>query len=263
MNPRRFIVSEINGAIGSITLNRPEVLNSFNRAMALELQDVLREYAESDAVRVVLIAGAGRGFCAGQDLGEFAPDGSTPKNLAEVVRTQFNPIVRLLHTMEKPVVCVLNGIAAGAGANIALSCDFIIASENASFAQSFSKVGLIPDSGGTYILPRLVGYHRAARMTMLGEKLPVPEAYALGLVFMMVSDSHLAEAAASFAAHLATLPTKALGLTKRALHESWDNTFEEQLNLEASLQEEAGLTEDFAEGVRAFLEKRKPGFIGR
>jgi 2-(1,2-epoxy-1,2-dihydrophenyl)acetyl-CoA isomerase len=259
----RHILVARSDAVGIIKLNRPEVLNSFNRAMSIEVQDALQLFLESQEVRAVLLTGAGRGFCAGQDLAEFTNRTSAEAHLATVVNEQFNPIVRLLRTMEKPVVCALNGVAAGAGANIALSCDFIIASENASLLQSFSKVGLVPDSGGTYLLPRLVGLSRATQLTMLGEKLPAAEALALGLIFQVVPESTLQDESLRFAQRLASMPTRALGLTKRSLNTSLDNNFEQQLNLEARLQEEAGTTEDFAEGVRAFIQKRHPKFKGK
>jgi 2-(1,2-epoxy-1,2-dihydrophenyl)acetyl-CoA isomerase len=259
----RHILATRSDAVGTITLNRPEVLNSFNRAMSIEVQDALQLFLESQEVRAVLLTGAGRGFCAGQDLAEFMNSSSAEVHLATVVNEQFNPIVRLLRTIEKPVVCALNGVAAGAGANIALSCDFILASENASFVQSFSKVGLVPDSGGTYLLPRLVGLSRATQLTMLGEKLQATEALALGLIYQVVPEAALQDKSMRFAQKLASMPTRALGLTKRALNSSLDNNFEQQLNLEARLQEVAGTTEDFSEGVEAFIQKRNAIFKGK
>ena len=246
-----------------ITLNRPEVLNSFNKAMSLEVQQALREFAGSADVRCILLTGAGKGFCAGQDLTEFMNGDPHQAHLARVVEEQFNPIVRLLRSIEKPIVCALNGVAAGAGANIALACDFIIASDGASFVQSFSKIGLIPDSGGTYLLPRLVGLHRATQLAMLGEKLTAAEAHSLGLAYRVVPENSLKEESVSFARRLASMPTRALGLTKRALNASLNNSFDSQLSLEATLQEEAGSTEDFLEGVQAFIQKRQAIFKGR
>ena len=263
MESNHLILTEMTASVARITLNRPEVLNSFNREMSLELREALQKFGESPQVRAILLGGAGRGFCAGQDLGEFMKMDSNQVHLSQVVKEHFNPIVRLLRSIEKPVVCAMNGVAAGAGANIALPCDFIIAAENASFVQSFSKVGLVPDSGGTYLLPRLIGLNRATQLTMLGEKLPATEALSLGLVYKVVPESSLEKDALQFARRLAEMPTRALGLTKRALNRSFSNSFEAQLEMESELQEEAGSTEDFAEGVRAFIQKRQASFKGR
>jgi 2-(1,2-epoxy-1,2-dihydrophenyl)acetyl-CoA isomerase len=263
MESNQFILTEVTESVARITLNRPEVLNSFNREMSLEVREALQQFGQSPWVRSILITGAGRGFCAGQDLGEFMTKNSAEVHLRQVVKEQFNPIVRLLRSIDKPVVCAMNGVAAGAGANIALSCDFIIASENASFVQSFSKVGLVPDSGGTYLLPRLVGLSRATQLTMLGEKLPAGEALTLGLVYKVVSESSLETESLQFARKLAAMPTRALGLTKQALNRSFGNSFEAQLELESELQEQAGATEDFLEGVQAFIQKRQASFKGR
>jgi len=258
-----FTILDMQGGVGKITFNRPEVLNSFNRAMSIEVQEALQQFSELVEVRAVLITGAGRAFCAGQDLGEFTQHGNDQPHLGQVVREQFNPIVRLLRTSGKPVICALNGVAAGAGANIALACDFIVASESASLIQSFSKIGLIPDSGGTFLLPRLVGLSKATQIAMLGEKITAGDALTFGLIYKVVPDGSLQSEADQLARKLAAMPTTALGLTKRALNQSLNNNLEEQLELEARLQEEAGETQDFAEGVQAFIEKRRAIFKGK
>lgn len=250
--------------VARLTLNRPEVLNSFNRAMARELCEALTIIANDAALRAVLLMGAGRGFCAGQDLAEASPrpDGSLP-DLGDFVREGYNPIIRAIRALEKPVVCAVNGVAAGAGANLALACDIVFASRDASFIQSFAKIGVIPDSGGTFILPRIVGLQRAAALTMLAEKLSAEQAMEWGMVYRVVEASALAEAAMATATYLATQPTHGLGLIKRAFNRSLGVDLDAQLDYEEELQREAGRTADYAEGVRAFLEKRKPRFEGR
>ena len=255
---------ETEQGVARITLNRPEVLNSFNRAMAHELRDALAVVAEDFSLRAVLLTGAGRGFCAGQDLAEASPrpDGSLP-DLGDFVREGYNPIVRAIRSLEKPVVCAVNGVAAGAGANLALACDIVFASSDASFIQSFAKIGVIPDSGGTFILPRIVGLQRASALTMLAEKISAEQALAWGMIYRVVEASRLAEAAWSTATYLATQPTRGLGLIKRAFNQSLGIDLDRQLDYEEELQREAGKTADYAEGVRAFLEKRKPQFEGR
>jgi 2-(1,2-epoxy-1,2-dihydrophenyl)acetyl-CoA isomerase len=263
MESKHFILTEVTESVARITLNRPDLLNSFNREMSSEVREALQQFGQSPWVRSILLTGAGRGFCAGQDLGEFKNQEPTQIHLGSVVKEQFNPIVRLLRSIEKPVVCAMNGVAAGAGANIALSCDFIIASENASFVQSFTKIGLIPDSGGTYLLPRLIGLSRATQLMMLGERLSASDALAMGLVYKVVPELSLERESLEFAHKLAAMPTRALGLTKQALNRSFNNNFDAQLELESQLQEEAGATEDFAEGIRAFIQKRQAGFKGR
>ena len=248
----------------SITLNRPDVLNSFNALMARELLAELARAANEPAIRAVLITGAGRAFCAGQDLAEVRPQHGRPTpDLGEVVRRQYSAMVRAIRTLEKPVVCAVNGAAAGAGANLAFACDIVIAGESAAFIESFSKIGLIPDSGGTFILPHIVGLHRAAALTMLGEKLDAARAKEWGLVYEVVPDEMLADVSMTVARRLATMATRGLGLTKQAFNAAFGNTFEKQLALEEKLQREAGATSDYAEGVRAFIEKRAPKFEGR
>lgn len=259
-----MILTDRRDGVLSITLNRPDKLNSFNQAMAEALLDALRRGANEPATRAVLLTGAGRAFCAGQDLAAVMPvEGHSMPDLGDVVRQQYNPIIRAIRTLEKPVVCAVNGVAAGAGANIAFACDITIASEKASFIQSFAKIGLVPDSGGTFFLPRLVGPQRAAALAMLGDALPADRAKELGLVLDVVPGERLAEVSFDLAARLAAMPTRALGLTKRAFNAGFANDLDAQLALEESLQREAGGTADYAEGIRAFIEKRTPVFEGR
>jgi 2-(1,2-epoxy-1,2-dihydrophenyl)acetyl-CoA isomerase len=260
----QHIIFDIGHGVARLTLNRPDVLNSFNRAMARELRDALDTIVTNDSVRAVLLTGAGRGFCAGQDLAEASPraDGSLP-DLGDFVRDGYNPIIRAIRTLEKPVVCAVNGVAAGAGANLAFACDIVFASSDATFIQSFAKIGVIPDSGGTFILPRLVGLARATALTMLAEKVSAEQAEEWGLIYRVVEPPALLDVAGTTAVQLATQPTRGLGLIKRALNRSLGVDLEKQLAYEEELQREAGRTADYAEGVRAFLEKRKPRFEGR
>jgi 2-(1,2-epoxy-1,2-dihydrophenyl)acetyl-CoA isomerase len=248
----------------TLTLNRPQVLNSFNRAMAASLRDALLRAADDATIRAVLVAANGRAFCAGQDLAEVLPDAAgVMPDLGDVVERDYNPIIRAIRSIEKPVVCAVNGVAAGAGANLAFACDITLAAESATFIQSFAKIGLIPDSGGTFILPRIVGLQRAAALTMLGDKLPAAQAKEWGLVFDVVPDADLLERSTALALRLAAMPTRGLGIAKRGLNASFSHSLDEQLALEVSLQREAGRTADYAEGVRAFSEKRQPTFEGR
>jgi 2-(1,2-epoxy-1,2-dihydrophenyl)acetyl-CoA isomerase len=258
------IQAEQREGVLKLTLHRPDVLNSFNARMAGELTDALELAARDAAVRAVLLTGIGRGFCAGQDLAEVMPDADGPvTDLGEVVARQYNPIVRAIRLTEKPFVCAVNGVAAGAGANIAFACDLVVAAEGATFVQSFSKIGLVPDSGGTWILPRLVGLQRATWLAMLGEKIDANRAKEWGLIFDVVPAATLSDTTFDLARRLATMPTRALGLIKRGFNAGATNDLEAQLALEVELQREAGRTEDYAEGVRAFVEKRKPRFQGR
>lgn len=255
------ILFEIRDAVGIITLNRPKVYNSFNREMALEMQQCLGDCATNADVRAIYITGAGKAFCAGQDLQEIAGPDNSP-SFKTILGEHYNPIVRRLRSIEKPIVCGVNGVAAGAGANIALACDITVAAESASFIQAFSKIGLIPDSGGTFTLPRLIGLQKATALMMLGEKVMAKEAERLGMIYRAIPDDTFAAESLAIAQKLATMPTKGLGFTKRALNRSMTNTWEEQLEVEDELQSAAGDTYDYREGVAAFLEKRKPVFRG-
>ncbi len=256
-----FINSSLDGSVARITLNRPEKFNSFNREMALEFQSALKNAQKDDNVRAIYITGEGKAFCAGQDLSE-AIDPSGP-GIETIVAEHYNPIVILLRIIEKPIVCAVNGVAAGAGANISFACDITFAGRSANFIQAFSKIGLIPDSGGTYTLPRLIGFQQATALMMLGEKVSAEDAVHLGMIYKMVEDADLQTTAFQTAKTLSEMPTKSLGLTKRLLNKSFSNKFEDQLFQEQMLQAEAGQTYDYNEGVKAFLEKRKPVFLGR
>lgn len=261
MTPDNLISYSISESVAQITLNRPEVLNSFNRAMALELQSALQQCRDDDSVRAVYLTGAGRAFCAGQDLGEATAVGSKP--IDEIVREQYNPIITLIREMEKPVVCAVNGIAAGAGANIALACDIVVAAASANFVQAFCKIALIPDSGGTFFLPRLVGFQRASALMLTGDKVTAQEAMAMGMIYKVFDDAAFAEESLNLAKRLAAMPTRGLGLTKKALNNSLFNNLQTQLEEEGRLQMQAAAGEDFREGVMAFLEKRPPVFTGK
>ena len=255
------VLFEISQGVARITLNRPEVYNAFNRAMALRLQECLHEAAQSEAVRAVVITGNGKAFSAGQDLGEaVAPDGP---GLERILSEHYNPIIQQLVALEKPVVALVNGVAAGAGANIALACDIVIAHEQASFIQAFSKIGLIPDSGGTYLLPRLIGSQKALALMMTGDKVSASEAERMNMIYKAVPAQEFESFGNDLVERLAKMPTKALALTKKAVQKSWNNTLSDQLSLELAMQVEAGNTADFNEGVQAFLEKRSPNFTGK
>jgi 2-(1,2-epoxy-1,2-dihydrophenyl)acetyl-CoA isomerase len=255
-----FITQTTDHGVATLTLNRPDVLNSFNRPMARELQRSLADAARDDAIRAILLTGAGRAFCAGQDLGEAI---GANVDIADIVRSSYTPLVQAIREIEKPVVAAVNGVAAGAGANLALVCDLVVASEDASFIQSFSKIGLVPDTGGTFYLPRLVGPARATALMFLGDKLPATKALEWGMIYDVVPPAALFDRATALARQLAMMPTRALGLIKRAMNAALANDLAGQLALEGELQGEAGRTADYAEGVRAFLEKRKPSYTGR
>lgn len=255
---------EVKDGVQVITLNRPEVLNSLHLPMAREVQDALALAAADDAIRAVLLTGEGRGFCAGQDLSAVPLDDAAPQpDLGETVRAQYNPIIRAIRRLEKPVVCAVNGVAAGAGANLAFACDIVFASTEASFIQSFCRIGLIPDSGGTFFLPRLAGLARASGMALLGGKISATQALNWGLIWETCEPAALMPRVMEVAAALATQPTRGFGLTKQAFNESLVNDLDAQLDLEADLQAEAGRTADFAEGVAAFRAKRPPVFRGQ
>ena len=257
------ILTDLTDGVLSITLNRPDVLNSFDRAMAAEMQGALARAGSESVVRAVLITGAGRGFCAGQDLQEALPAGEGPiPDIGEIVRASYNPIIRAIRHLEKPVICAVNGVAAGAGANLAFACDLTIAAEEASFVESFAKLGLIPDTSGTFFVPRLIGPQRATGMFFLAEKVSATRAKEWGLVWDVVPLAKLMETARALAVSLAGQATRGFGLTKRAMNASWANDLDTQLNVEAQAMHEAGRTADYEEGVRAFLEKRKPVYRG-
>ena len=258
------ILFESNHGVARITLNRPDRLNSFTSAMHAEVRDALGAVRLDATARVLLLTGAGRGFCAGQDLGDRAvAPGSEPVDLGESIDNNYRPLVLRLRALPLPVVCAVNGVAAGAGANIALACDLVIAAKSASFIQAFCKIGLIPDAGGTYFLPRLVGSARAMGLALSGDKLSAEQAAAWGLIWKCVDDAEFPEAVESLAAQLAQAPTLGLAAIKRALYASADNSLEAQLDLERDLQRELGYSADYREGVTAFLEKRAPRFTGK
>lgn len=255
-----MLVFEKKGNLAYITLNRPEKYNSVNQELAFAIQAALDDCAGDKAIRAIVLSGTGKAFCAGQDLGEIVDPNGPP--LDDIVSKHYNPIVMKIRDIEVPVIAAVNGVAAGAGANIALACDVVIAKESASFLQAFSKIGLIPDSGGTYTLPRLIGQARASALMMLGEKIPANEAMEMGMIYKAVPDEEYEEYVAKIAGKLANMPTKGLAYTKKLLNLSAVNNMEDQLALEHKYQSMAGATDDYKEGVNAFLEKRKPVFKG-
>jgi 2-(1,2-epoxy-1,2-dihydrophenyl)acetyl-CoA isomerase len=244
-----------------IKLNRPEVFNSFNKVMALSLQKALDDCEKNEEVRVIVLTGEGKAFCAGQDLAE-ATDPNGPE-LKIIVKEHYNPIIERIRNIEKPIIAAVNGVAAGAGANIALACDITIAKKSASFIQAFSKIGLIPDSGGTFFLPKIIGFQKALALMMTGDKVSAEEADKMNMIYKAVDDELFESEVDTFSQNLAKMPTKGLGLTKKAVNQSFSNTLTEQLKLEEVLQTQAGQTYDFKEGVTAFIEKRKPAFKGK
>lgn len=261
-NMNESILLKIENKIAYITFNRPEVFNSFNREMALKLQDTLDACQINDEVRAIVLTGNGKAFCAGQDLKEVTSPELNP-GFKKILEEHYNPIVMRIRNIEKPIIAAVNGVAAGAGANIALACDIVVAHEHVNFIQAFSLIGLIPDSGGTFFLPRLIGFQKASALAMLGDKVSAEEAERLGMIYKLIPSENFEEEVGKLALKLANMPTKALGLIKELFNKSMTNTLEEQLALESKYQIEAAGTEDYAEGVSAFVEKRKPNFKGK
>jgi 2-(1,2-epoxy-1,2-dihydrophenyl)acetyl-CoA isomerase len=254
------ILFEIKNAVAYITLNRPEKFNAFNREMALLLQSILQDCATNKNIRAILITGNGKAFCAGQDVSELV--GENKVSMDKILSEHYNPIVAMIYNMPKPVVCAVNGVAAGAGANIALCCDIVVAHESASFIQAFSKIGLIPDSGGTFTLPRLIGMQKASALMLTGDKVNALEAEKMGMVYKVFANENFEIEYNSVVTNLAQMPTQALALTKQALKKSATNNFTQQLIVEDECQNIAAKTYDFNEGINAFLEKRKANFKG-
>lgn len=256
------IVLEIKNSVAYITLNRPEVFNSFNREMALRLQDTLDACEKNDEVRAIVLTGNGKAFCAGQDLKEVTTPELNP-GFKKILEEHYNPIITRIRSIKKPIVGAINGVAAGAGANIALACDIVVAHEKVSFIQAFSLIGLVPDSAGTFFLPRLIGFQKALAIAMLGDRISAEEADKMGMIYKVLPLESFEEDVNHLALKLANMPTKALGMIKELFNKSMTNGLDAQLALESKLQIEAAQTEDYAEGVAAFMEKRKPEFKGR
>lgn len=255
---------EVDGAVATLTLDRPDRLNAFTGRMMQEMIAAFDEIDRDDRVRAVIVTGAGRGFCAGQDLGDRDPAKMTgAPDLGETIERFYNPLIRLIRSLEKPVICAVNGVAAGAGANIALACDIVLAARSAKFIQAFAKIGLVPDSGGTWSLPHLLGEARAKGLALTGQPLPAETALAWGLIWQVCDDDQLMGEAMALAESLANGPTVGLGLTKQAIQAAATNSLDAQLDLERDLQRQAGRTPDYAEGVAAFLAKRPPVYSGR
>lgn len=254
---------DVTDNVAKLVLNRPDKLNSFTTQMHQEVREAFKLIKKDNSIRCLLITGNGRGFCAGQDLSDrdVDPDAEVP-DLGESIDKNYNPLLRSIVNMEMPVICAVNGVAAGAGANIAFACDIVLAAKSASFIQAFCKIGLVPDSGGTWTLPRLVGRTRAMALAMLGDKVPAEKAEQWGMIWKCYEDDELQAEAEKLAVYLATQPTKGLSYIKRAINESSTNTFDEQLDLERDLQRLAGRTDDYREGVNAFMNKRSPEFKG-
>ena len=256
------ILLKIENKVAHTTLNRPEVFNSFNREMALSLQSILDDCETNDAVRAILLTGNGKAFCAGQDLKEVTDPELNP-GFKKILEEHYNPIITRIRSIKKPIIAAVNGVAAGAGANIALACDIVVAHEKVSFIQAFSLIGLVPDSAGTYFLPRLIGFQKAQALAMLGDKISAEEAEKMGMIYKMIPLENFEADVNKLALKLANMPTKALGLIKELFNQSMNNTLDEQLALESKLQIEAAGSQDYREGVTAFIEKRKPEFKGK
>ncbi len=258
------ILFDVTDGVAKLVLNRPDKLNSFTGQMHKEIRSCMKTIENDNNIRCLLITGSGRGFCAGQDLNDRdVSAGSEAPDLGESLEKNYNPLLRRIKALEKPVICAVNGVAAGAGANIALACDIVLAARSASFIQSFSKIGLVPDSGGTWSLPRTVGHARAMALSLLAEKVPAEQAEEWGMIWKCIDDEELLREAEKMATFLATQPTKGLGYIKRAIHASSNNTFDQQLDLERDLQRIAGRTQDYRTGVNAFINKQKPEFVGK
>lgn len=258
---KNSILLKIENKVAFITLNRPEVFNSFNREMALNLQSVLDDCEANNEVRAIVLTGNGKAFCAGQDLKEVTDPELNP-GFRKILEEHYNPIITRIRAIKKPIIGAVNGVAAGAGANIALACDIVIAHEKVSFIQAFSLIGLIPDSGGTFFLPRLIGFQKASAIAMLGDKIAAEEAERMGMIYKMIPLERFEEELQKLAGKMANMPTKALGMIKELFNQSMTNDLESQLALESKFQIEAAQTDDYAEGVAAFIEKRKPNFKG-
>jgi Enoyl-CoA hydratase (EC 4.2.1.17) len=256
-----YILYTKENQIAFIKLNRPDKFNSFCREMALYMQQCLQDAAQDEYIRAIYITGQGKAFCAGQDLAEAIEDNGI--ELKQIVDEHYNPIISLIRTIEKPIVAAVNGVAAGAGANIALACDIVVAKQSASFIQAFSKIGLIPDSGGTFFLPRLIGMQKATALMMLGDKVSADEAEKMGMIYKVYPDESFEQSSVQLTATLANMPTKGLGLTKRLLNMTYHHSLTEQLTKESALQVEAADSHDYKEGVNAFLEKRQAVFMGK
>lgn len=256
------ILLKVENKVAYITLNRPEVFNSFNREMAFLLQDTLDACEKNADVRAIVLTGNGKAFCAGQDLKEVTNPELNP-GFKKILEEHYNPIITRIRAIKKPIIAAVNGVAAGAGANIALACDIIVAHEKVSFIQAFSLIGLVPDSAGTFFLPRLIGFQKALALAMLGDKISAEEADKMGMIYKCVPTEEFETTINKLAVKLANMPTKALGLIKELYNKSMTNDLESQLALESKLQIEAAQSEDYTEGVAAFVEKRKPEFKGR